>query len=686
LVIAVTVAAAILYARRKEVKATLSAGETLYRTLAETARDSIFIVDPNGRIDYVNAYAARQFGTEPDALAGRNIEKLFPPEAAARFKAAIEKVFISRTPFGSESRTRFLNRDVWLDTRLVPIIKNGKVDGVLGIARDITERKTVEAALKYNEERFRAIADTANDALISIDSGGKIVFWNRAAENLFYYTAAETLGLDIELIVPAEYRLRHKEGLAQYIKAGSPTTVIGKTVEMTGLRKDRSEFPLELSVAAWKINEETFFTGIIRDITERRQAEAARLEDLRLDSALNDVNAAIASTLDLDEILQRVTGGAAEALSAESASIILRESNRWVLKYAHNLPTHFIGAELSEETAGPTMSAVRNGQPIVIDDAFGDERIHPDLVAMFKLRSMMAVPFTVKGELVGGLFLNHHSAAVPFSAHQSDFARKLAAAVSLAIENARLYEKQRNIADTLQEALLEPPKPIEGVNFDYHYSAATEFSRVGGDFYDIFELDRGRVGIVVGDVSGKGLPAAGLTSLVKSTIKAYAYENDSPAWTMARTNEAVAKAVSKTTFVTVFFGVLNIYTGLLRYCGAGHPPPIIKARDGTKLLTTGSPVIGVFPDLRFSEERQWLARDDILIVYTDGITEARRGSDFFGEDRLVRLIDDLEPRHTGEVTHLIFERVVDFTNGALADDVALVAISLAKNVKLQVVA
>ncbi|MDP1808097.1 MAG: PAS domain S-box protein [Actinomycetota bacterium] len=683
---AAAIGAIALYGRRKQIKASLSADETLYRTLAETAQDSIFIVDRDSRIAYINTFGARQLSTVPEAVMGKYIHELFPPEVSGALEETVQGVFNSGVPYAEEYRMRFPHADIWMDTSLAPIRRQGRVEAVLGMSRDTTERKAVETALKYNEERFRAIADTANDAIISIDSSGKIVFWNRAAESLFGYSAAEILGLDVELIMPAEYRSAHQEGLAQYIKTEGPAKVIGKTVEFSGLRKDRSEFPLELSVAAWKIKEEKFFTGIVRDITERRQADETREETGRLNAALNDIHAAIASTLNLDEIMQRVATGGAGAINAESSAIILREADRWVLRYVHNLPPHFVGTELPEETAKPTVTAIRDNQPVVIDDVNGDARIDPGITAMFKLRSLMAVPLSVKGALVGGLLLCHHSAAVPFHPSQVEFARKLATTVGLAIENARLYEKQRNIADTLQESLLETPRRIDGVNFDYYYSAATELSRVGGDFYDIFALDRGRVGIIVGDVSGKGLPAAGLTSLVKSTIKAYAYENDSTAWVMAMTNEVVTRAVSKTTFVTVFFGILNINTGLLRYCSAGHPPPIIKAGPEAMLLTTRSPAIGVFADFQFFENRQKLAQDDILVIYTDGITEARRDSDFFGEDRLLSLIGELEPRNTGEVSHLIFNHIVDFTNGALADDVALVAISLTNKARLRAVA
>lgn len=250
-------------------------GETLYRTLAETALDSIFIIGRDGRIAYVNTFGAQQFNTSPEAVTGKYLHELFPPEVSDTLKKTVDGVFTSGVSFAEETRIKFPRGEMWMDTRLAPIRRQGRVEAVLGISRDITRRKMVEAELKYNQERFRAIADTANDALISIDSDGKIIFWNRAAEKLFGYPAAETLGLDVELIMPVKYRSGHREGLARYLKTGISAKVVGRTAEFSGRRKDGSEFPLEISVAAWKINEENFFTGILRDISKKQQADKA---------------------------------------------------------------------------------------------------------------------------------------------------------------------------------------------------------------------------------------------------------------------------------------------------------------------------------------------------------------------------------------------------------------------------
>lgn len=178
-----------------------------------------------------------------------------------------------------------------------PLLIEDKIVGVLGLANkpdDFTENDVRMAnafselasialrnsrnleLLENSEERLRAVAETAHDAIISIDSRGNIVMWNRGAVSIFGYTADEVIGMPLTIIVPDNLRMVHTEGLNRVISEGRQK-IIGDTVEIIGLRKNRSTFPLELSLAKWKTREGTFFTGIIRDITQRKEIE----EELR---------------------------------------------------------------------------------------------------------------------------------------------------------------------------------------------------------------------------------------------------------------------------------------------------------------------------------------------------------------------------------------------------------------------
>jgi len=173
------------------------------------------------------------------------------------------------------------------------------------------------------------------------------------------------------------------------------------------------------------------------------------------------------------------------------------------------------------------------------------------------------------------------------------------------------------------------------------------------------------------------LPAATLTSLVRNVIKVFAYEENSPATVMAKTNKIVIKSTKADVFTTILFGILDLNSGLFTYCCCGHPPAIIKKHQGKALtLETNSPAIGILASLNFVSSVAQLERDETLILYTDGVTEARRGSEFFGLDRLQQFLTALPAKTPSEVVPAIFNKITQFTAGNFKDDIALLALSL----------
>ena len=169
--------------------------------------------------------------------------------------------------------------------------------------------------------------------------------------------------------------------------------------------------------------------------------------------------------------------------------------------------------------------------------------------------------------------------------------------VSLAEENARLYERERGIAETLQQSLLSVPADLDGVQLGHFYGSATENTRVGGDFFDVFELADRLVAFTIGDVSGKGLEAASLTALAKNGLRAHAVEGDYPADAMRKTNDVLQRFTPTETFVTVFFAVLDTDSRVLSYANAGHPPPLLVGAQGVSELRGRGALLGAFPAL-----------------------------------------------------------------------------------------
>ncbi len=165
----------------------------------------------------------------------------------------------------------------------------GRALSMVGTVQDITARKTAEDNLRASEQRFRAVAQSAFDAIISINSAGTIIHWNKGAEMMFGLAESEALGKPVEVIIPQRYDEAHRRGFARAAGGGS-FRLVGKTTMLEGLRKDGAEFPLELSLAAWEEGGKTYFTGIIRDITERKAAEEAlRKSNQLLDAIIENI-------------------------------------------------------------------------------------------------------------------------------------------------------------------------------------------------------------------------------------------------------------------------------------------------------------------------------------------------------------------------------------------------------------
>src|SRR3989441_11822100 len=140
------------------------------------------------------------------------------------------------------------------------------------LQRELDARKRAEAALQKSEEGFRAVAETATEAIVSADKRGHITYFNPGAERIFGYAARDVIGSPLTLLMPQRFHKAHRQGLSRFLSTGQ-ARVIGRTVELVGQRKEGTEFPLELSLASWKAGGETYFTGILRDITERKRLE-----------------------------------------------------------------------------------------------------------------------------------------------------------------------------------------------------------------------------------------------------------------------------------------------------------------------------------------------------------------------------------------------------------------------------
>lgn len=258
-------------------KQALVDSEQRFRDVSEAISEFIWETDSKGRIQFLTEDVESVLGHHPSELLGRSPGDLVIEDDSEDYKKWYEAVVVSHTPFTNvELQYRAKDeRIVWLQGSGVPYYDdNGEFQGYRGAAMDVTDRKEVENAIKASERKLRALAESAYDAIIMIDTNGLVSFWNHAATELFGYTEEEVMGKEVHsLIAPTKLREQAEKGMYQFAMTGNGPA-LGKVEETTGLRKDGTEVVIERSVSGFRLANEWFAVATIRDITDRKATEA----------------------------------------------------------------------------------------------------------------------------------------------------------------------------------------------------------------------------------------------------------------------------------------------------------------------------------------------------------------------------------------------------------------------------
>ena len=286
------------------------------------------------------------------------------------------------------------------------------------------------------------------------------------------------------------------------------------------------------------------------------------------------------------------------------------------------------------------------------------------------------------GELAGercGALILRPDGAEPLDDIETEFLFDLAADVRDIARGEEAREQDKRIAQALQMGMRNELQEVGGVTAEAVYSSATASASVGGDFYDLIRLPGHRACVVMGDVSGKGVEAASVSAAVKTALGAYAWEGLGPARMVRSLNEFLLGFSRLETFATLFVGILDVEAATIRYCSAGHPPVIRVSSDAQEIsiLDVQSGIVGAFHDIAYQDGVMALSPGDVLLLYTDGTTEARSPSgSFFGEEGLrdaVMRESGGEKSFEGFVGRLL-ATLDAYTGHNLEDDVAMLAL------------
>lgn len=426
--------------------------------------------------------------------------------------------------------------------------------------------------------------------------------------------------------------------------------------------------------------------GACVDITDRARAE----RDIAL---LARAGEALDGSPGVEERLMRLASLLVPTVADFCTIDILDESGMPRLAASAHVDAH--GAEqlaalgrnrgIRADAPFGVADVLRTGQARMLTDiepdamaAYARNDAARDAIRRLAPRTALLAPLHAPSGMLGVLCLAMSTSGRGYDARALELARQLGRRAGLAVDNARLYDQQHSIALTLQRSLLPPAMPsVPGMELAARYIPMGAGHEVGGDFYDVFEAG-GSWAVVIGDVCGKGAEAAALTSSLRHTMRTLARDDPPPSAVLTELNSAlITERGAGTRFSTAAYArVVHRASGLaVTVASAGHPLPLL-IRAGGAVATLGRPgtLLGSFAEVRVQDVTAELQPGDSLLLFTDGITEARTAGYLFGEQRLSEIAADLADTSAEELAAGVERAVTAFNDGPLRDDLALVVL------------
>lgn len=348
-------------------------------------------------------------------------------------------------------------------------------------------------------------------------------------------------------------------------------------------------------------------------------------------------------------------------------------------------------AETIEPNEGILGEVAASGRGVLIKDALKDPRIIKHDDESLKIRSFMAVPLIFRGQLSGVLAVANPISGRAFTDTEFSLAKSLGEQCALALQNAEAVsallmrnklEFDLRLASSIQRYLLPENLPhTESLEFAVKYLPQ---QLIGGDFYDFFKLPHGKIGVVIGDVSGKGIPAAILMALCQTKLRYIAMSGKSPAQTLCLLNSEMVHAMRSDMFITIIYLVIDPKSGEARFARAGHEPPLLARADSDEAaqpLKSSGMALGMVSEELFDEVMEdasfKMNSGDVLVLYTDGLTEAANpeGGEFTAK-KLAQTISTLRSRNANDLNDEIIKSVEAFMGpgNKYGDDLTLLTV------------
>jgi serine phosphatase RsbU (regulator of sigma subunit)/pSer/pThr/pTyr-binding forkhead associated (FHA) protein len=427
---------------------------------------------------------------------------------------------------------------------------------------------------------------------------------------------------------------------------------------------------------------------LLDEAGDSKTSHGSSIVDFRPLTTLLDRLRGLGSARVLDEVLLLVMDSAIDATGAERGFIMLANpKGELEFKIARARGKVTLSGQSFATSQKVPQEVFATGRALIVADLMDGDIAgqHIGTVAL-GIRHVLCTPLRVVRYLeqseasadqrpIGVLYLDSREKGQLMSSAARAALETVAGEAASAIESARLYreatekarlERELQVAAEIQRALL-PDALLTGSHFAIA-AASIPCRAIGGDFFDYFNLPDGHFGFALGDVAGKGPPAALLTAMIQGAFAAQVSSAGSPAALMALVNRTLIRRAIQSRFATVIYGILAP-DGRLTYSNAGHNPPVLVTRDGVRRLDTGGLILGLFPQASYEQETIQLSRGDTLVIFSDGVTEALNGAgDEFGEERLLGCLEAYRSLSPEALLDRILTAVRTFAASAAQND------------------
>ena len=619
----------------------LAESEERFRQMAEMAGEWLWEQDSKGYYSYSSAAVKQILGYSPDEVLGKHYTAFLAPQD----KADQQRYATSHRPFYT-LLSHYRHKDghpILTESTGFPLINAaGQLFKWRGVDRDITAKMHFQNALIDSEKRLRLIIESSLSAIVIMDAYGVVTDWNHPAEKMFGWTKTEAIGQRLDtLIIPPQFREAHRLGLERFLRTGSGE-LLNRLLEQTAIRRDGTEFPVELSISPLKLGNSYIFSGFIHDITERKRLEH------RFRQAVESAPNAIVM-INKSGIIEMVNSQTEASFAYSRTELVGQVVEMLIPERFRQAHVGFRQAYFTDPVSRP-MGAGRE---------------------LYGLRKN-GTEFPVE---IGLSLIDSKEETLVLSTIVETTARKAAEQqIRQAQVNLAIAQNEIKIAQRIQ-ASLSPSAPIKSNHFEVT-GFCLPADQVGGDYFDYFYRDADRLDMIIADVSGHSIGPALFMVETRSAIRTQASGSGTPAETLSVLNNFLFEDLDRSDyFISLFYLQYNSSNHQLSFANAGHPPPLLLSpyQSECRQLDADGLILGVNKNVLFEERTTRLGQGDLILLYTDGLTEAENeAGEFFGLQRVSDILVQQAQKSPQAIIDALLEQLKQFCGSdSFNDDITL---------------